>query len=211
MRSVFLCGRNHHRIGDLELVSEGRCAVSISRGGARKTYSYTDPNEDAVAFALGPGGELAIAADGHHGELGSEAAIRRILETVAEPWTAERPPVGHREHWRDQGLGALMDANRAVLEIAATYELPPAPTTFTLALVRPDEDLFLYLSVGDSHVFAVDHGSAMDLGGRSPDWEFTAIPGIRRSATRIAREVRHRGPPKPRGIARDRPRDRRSF
>lgn len=177
MRSAFLAGRNHHRVGGVELVAEGPTAVALSRGGARKTYSYTDPNEDCVAFASGAGGHLVVAADGHHGELGSEAAVRCILEDVAEAWTAARPPAEGPERWRELGLDALMRANRAILEIAGQTQLPPAPTTFVLALARPKDDLLLHLSVGDSHLFAVDPQHAVELGGRDPEWKFTPFLG----------------------------------
>ncbi len=93
MRSAFLRGRNQHRIGGLELVGEGPTAIALSRGGARKTYSHTDPNEDCVAFATGAGGQLVVATDGHHGELGSEAAVQTILDEFAEPWTARNAPM----------------------------------------------------------------------------------------------------------------------
>ena len=177
MRSAILSGRRHHRVGAVELISEGSTAISLSRGGAKKTYSHTDPNEDCVAFASGPGGQLAIAADGHHGELGSEAAVQIILDEFAERWTAAESPIRDRDQWRAEGLDALMRANRAILEIAGQTQLPPAPTTFVLALARPEDDLLLHLSVGDSHLFAVDRGEAHELGGRDPNWKFTPFLG----------------------------------
>jgi len=177
MQTAFLRGRDHHQIGRLELEGLATAAVGLSRGGARKTYSHTDPNEDCVAFALGDGGQLVIAADGHHGELGSEAAVEVILEQFASAWTASRSPVEGEAAWRQQGIDALLASNRAILEIAGRNQLPPAPTTFALALLRPADDLLLHLSVGDSHVFAVDRGEAVDLGGRNPDWKFTPFLG----------------------------------
>ncbi len=177
MRSAFLRGREHDRVGGLELIGEGPVAIALSRGGARKTYSHTDPNEDCVAFAFGPGGQLIVAADGHHGALGSEAAVSAILEGFAGPWTAAQPPVDDAEAWKEQALEALMRANRAVLEVAAERELRPAPTTFVLALARPEQDLLLHLSVGDSHLFAVDGGEASELGGRNPEFRFTPFLG----------------------------------
>jgi serine/threonine protein phosphatase PrpC len=177
MRSAFLRGRKHHRVGAIELIAQGPAAIALSRGGAPKTYSHTDPNEDAVAFATGPGGQIIVAADGHHGELGSEAAVGVILEEFAERWTSAESPVGERSDWRQEGLDALMRANRAILEIAGRTQLPPAPTTFVLALVRPEDDLLLHLSVGDSHLFAVDTVEALELGGRDPDWKFTPFLG----------------------------------
>lgn len=177
MQTAFLRGRDHQQIGRLELEGLGAAAVGLSRGGARKTYSHTDPNEDCVAFALGEGGQLILAADGHHGELGSEAAIEAILDQFASVWTAATAPIAGAAAWRQQGLDALLASNRAILEVAGRNQLPPAPTTFALALLRPADDLLLHLSVGDSHVFAVDHGGALDLGGRHPDWKFTPFLG----------------------------------
>jgi len=177
MQTAFLRGRDHPRIGGLSLEGLGPAAAALSRGGARKTYSHTDPNEDCVAFAVGEGGQLVIAADGHHGELGSEAAVEIILEEFAGAWTAATPPTRDEDGWREQAVDALFRANRAILEIAGRNQLPPAPTTFVLALLRPAEDVMLHLSVGDSHVFAVDRGSALDLGGRDPDWKFTPFLG----------------------------------
>jgi serine/threonine protein phosphatase PrpC len=176
-QTAFLRGRDHHQIGRLELEGLGPAAVGLSRGGARKTYSHTDPNEDCVAFALGDGGQLIIAADGHHGELGSEAAVESILDQFAGSWTARKSPLDGEAAWRQQGIDALIASNRAILEIAGRNQLPPAPTTFVLALLRPSDDLLLHLSVGDSHVFAVDGGEAVDLGGRNPDWKFTPFLG----------------------------------
>jgi serine/threonine protein phosphatase PrpC len=177
MQTAFLRGRDHHYVGGLELTGLGPAAVALSRGGARKTYSYTDPNEDCVAFALGDGGQLIIAADGHHGELGSEAAVATILDEFAGAWTATEAPVAGEEAWRALGVDALLRANRAILEVAGRNQLPPAPTTFVLALVRPKEDLLLSLSAGDSHVFAVDQSAAVELGGRIPDLKFTPFLG----------------------------------
>ncbi|MEM9175114.1 MAG: protein phosphatase 2C domain-containing protein [Myxococcota bacterium] len=177
MQTAFLRGRDHQQIGRLELEGRSRAAVALSRGGARKTYPYTDPNEDCVAYALGDGGSLAIAADGHHGELGSEAAVEQLLDRFAEAWTASTAPAHGEDAWRAQGVEALMAANRAILEVAGRNQLPPAPTTFVAALVRPEDDLLLHLSVGDSHVFAVDSGYAVELGGRDPSWKFTPFLG----------------------------------
>lgn len=177
MQTAFLRGRDHQQVGRLELEGLPAAAVALSRGGARKTYSYTDPNEDCVAFALGEGGRLAIAADGHHGELGSEAAVEILLDRFAAAWTGASSPARAEADWREQGMEALMAANRAILEVAGRNQLPPAPTTFVAALVRPEDDLLLHLSVGDSHLFAVDSGYAMELGGRDPAWSFTPFLG----------------------------------
>jgi len=185
IRTAFLRGRDHHRLGSLELIAEGPAAIALSRGGARKTYSHTDPNEDCTAFALGAGGQLVVAADGHHGELGSEAAVQAVLEEFADPWTAASAPATERAGWREQAFEALLRVNRAILEVAGRSQLPPAPTTFVLALLRPAEDLLLHLSVGDSHLFAVEPGSVIDLGGRDPEWRFTPFLGYEQASREL--------------------------
>lgn len=191
MQTAFLRGRDHQRIGGLELIAEGPASVALSRGGARKTYSHTDPNEDCVAFALGRGGQLVVAADGHHGELGSEAAVQTILEEFAESWTAFSAPATDESQWREQSFEALLRVNQAILEVAGRNGLPPAPTTFVLALLRPAEDLLIHLSVGDSHLFAVgsadgtESSRAVDLGGRDPEWRFTPFLGYEQASREL--------------------------
>jgi len=177
MKSIFLRGRDQHRIGGLTLEGLGPVAAALSRGGARKTYDHTDPNEDCVAFALGDGGELVIAADGHHGDLGSEAAVQAILSDFAARFTAATPPTTSADAWRELAFDALLRANHAVLEIAGRNNLRPAPTTLVLAVLRPAEDLLLHASVGDSHLFAIDAAGATELGGRDPAWKFTPFLG----------------------------------
>jgi serine/threonine protein phosphatase PrpC len=188
MKTAFLRGRDHQRVGGLELTGVGRAAIAISRGGARKTYSYTDPNEDCVAFAIGDGGLLILAADGHHGELGSEAAVQTIIDEFATEWTAAKAPAEGEAAWRAMGVDALLRANRAILEIAGRNQLPPAPTTFVLALLRPADDVLLHLSVGDSHIFAIDRGEAIELGGRNPDWKFTPFLGYEEARRELIEE-----------------------
>lgn len=177
MKSVFLRGREHHRIGSVALEGLGPVAAALSRGGARKTYDHTDPNEDCAAFALGEGGTLVIAADGHHGALGSEAATDALLGELAERVTRKAPPTTSADAWRELAFEALLCANRAVLEIAGKNGLRPAPTTLVMAVLRPAEDLLLHASIGDSHLFAIDETGAAELGGRDPAWKFTPFLG----------------------------------
>lgn len=185
LRTAFLRGREHQRIGPIELIGEESVAIALSRGGAAKTYSHTDPNEDCVAFAEGPGGTLVVAADGHHGDHGSEAAVACILEHFASPWTAAQPAVDAPDAWLAAGYDALLAANHAILKAAGGLHVPPAPTTFVLGLVRPEEDLLLHLSVGDSHLFAVDDAEAIELGGRDPEWKFTPFLGYEQATAEL--------------------------
>ncbi|MFO0688752.1 MAG: protein phosphatase 2C domain-containing protein [Myxococcota bacterium] len=187
MKTAFLRGREHQQIGGIALEGLGPAAIALSRGGARKTYDHTDPNEDCAALAIGEGGQLVIAADGHHGELGSEAALEAILAEAAPRLTAATAPTTSLDAWRELAFEALLLANRAVLEIAGRSKLPPAPTTLVLALARPADDLLIHASVGDSHLFAIDAAGATELGGRDPAWKFTPFLGYEQ-ATRALLE-----------------------
>ena len=80
MRTALLRGQDHTDLGAIGLVSEGPAAIAICKGGAMKTYSHLDPNEDAACFAIGDGGMLVAVADGHDGASGAEAAVRALLE-----------------------------------------------------------------------------------------------------------------------------------
>jgi len=177
VKTAFLRGREHHQIGAVALEGLGRVAVALSRGGARKTYDHTDPNEDCAAFAVGEGGELVVAADGHHGDLGSEAAVAAILADFAPRLTAALAPTTSPDAWRELAFDALLGANRAVLDVAGRTKLRPAPTTLVLAVLRPAEDLLIHASLGDSHLFAIDAHAASELGGRDPAWKFTPFLG----------------------------------
>lgn len=163
MRSATLLGRNHHRVGHLASIGEAEAAITLSRGGAEKTYSHTEANEDAALFALGEGGSLIAVADGHYGASGSEA-ILEFLSTRASDWTRSAALGFDADTWQNTALDTLHACGRAVLSRAAELGLPPAPSTLSLALVRPGEDLLAWFCAGDSHVFVVESGRARDVG-----------------------------------------------
>jgi len=161
LRWALLEGRDHAEIGAVELVAEGPCAVSLSRGGSAKTYSHAEPNEDACLFAMGPGGALIAVADGHHGAMGSKIAVSHLLENYAQHWTgtAEIDP----DALGDEGTKALDDITAAIMAEGERCALPASPTTLSFALVRPGQDLLFHGSVGDSHIFATRGESPADL------------------------------------------------
>jgi serine/threonine protein phosphatase PrpC len=166
MRTAILCGREHVRLGAIDLIAEGPAAIAISLGGASKVYSHTDPNEDAVLFAAGDGGILAAVADAHSGCDASEVAMNRLLERFAPEWTGSEPL--KPDDWHSTALGALLDIEAAIL--ARTEHTPKreSRTTLALALVRPDPQRAFVASIGDSHVFRVRSQGVDDLtvGGR---------------------------------------------
>ncbi|MBW2272536.1 MAG: protein phosphatase 2C domain-containing protein [Deltaproteobacteria bacterium] len=164
MRWAMLRGREHQRIGSVELVAEESSAIALCRGGAAKTYSHTDPNEDAVLFANGEGGSLIAVTDGHGGDWGAERALDSLLEGVAETWTTAAPACAEPAQWCEAAHAAIEDANAAILAGAAELGLPAAPTTLSMALLRPAEGLLLHASVGDSHVFRARGERVEDIG-----------------------------------------------
>lgn len=172
MRTACLLGRHYTQVGALDLVAEGPCALAISRGGANKQYSYTEPNEDACGFVWSAHGALVAVADGHHGAGGAERAIQHLIQ-VAPGWLeALCPEVGALEAAL---RNALYDIGREIFDEAANKGLPPAGTTLSLALIRPGDDLLAHASVGDSHAFVTRDGAARDLGwsarnAASPDY-----------------------------------------
>lgn len=162
--SATLLGRHHHEIGALASTAEGPAAVTLSRGGAAKTYGHTEPNEDAVYFARGRGGWLLAVADGHHGSTGSEAVIDHIASALAPDWTGASPLGFDASSWKECSLDVLQDCGRAVLRRAAENGVAPAPTTLSLALIRSQESALGWISIGDSHVFCASPDSVEELG-----------------------------------------------
>ena len=181
MRSGLLRGQDHRFVGALACVAEGPAAITLSRGGAKKTYDYVEENEDATFFAYAnedaAGGLIVAVADGHHGSSGSLATLEHIEAELAPRWIASDNPLDSAEAWTDRALDALVACNDAVLARAGKLGIPSAPTTLTLALVRPAEDLIAYACVGDSHLFRVDAADARDLGWARRDEHHTFFLG----------------------------------
>ncbi|UCE87313.1 MAG: protein phosphatase 2C domain-containing protein [Deltaproteobacteria bacterium] len=161
MRSALLCGREHARLGAIDLVAEGPAAIAISLGGAPKVYRHTDPNEDAALFAVGDGGILAVVADGHSGCEASETAIRCLLERFAPEWTGAEPLDPGR--WPARVLDVLSDLEAAVIARTADTPRRGSRTTLALAVVRPGQARAFVASIGDSHVFRVGAAGVDDL------------------------------------------------
>ncbi len=156
-------------LGAIGAIAEGRAAIALCRGGAAKTYSHTDPNEDATCFASGEGGMLAAVADGHHGFAAAERALQYLLETLAENWTADTAPFASDPEWTEAAYAAIAGANQAILEEASERRLPPAHTTLSLCLVRPRENRLVHASMGDSLIFQAIEGEIRELGWNALD------------------------------------------
>jgi serine/threonine protein phosphatase PrpC len=164
MRHALLLGREHVELGAMTAIGEGPAAIALSRGGAAKTYSHVEPNEDAALFAIGSHGLLAGVADGHHGSLAAELALQCRLDPFAGTWTDASLGSSTEADWIEAALSAISQANQVILDEARAKKLPPSHTTLSFALVRPNDDFVLCASIGDSHLFRVGVDSVEDCG-----------------------------------------------
>jgi serine/threonine protein phosphatase PrpC len=167
MNQAVLRGREHDIVGAVAAIAEGRCAIALSRGGTRKTYEHTDPNEDAATFFVGEGGIVVAVADGHGGCAASEIAVERLVERHAPAWT-EREVHAFDALWPTAARTALADVNEVIVDRVARARGESPRTTLAFAVVRPGDDLIAFASMGDSHAFRVDSVGAVDL-ARDPD------------------------------------------
>lgn len=177
VRSARLLGHAHHVVGAVAAVAEGPAAITLSRGGAAKRYAHTDANEDAAAFAVGAHGVLLAVADGHFGARGAERAIEWLLQERAPAWTGRDRLAFSLEAWNEAAGAALQAVHRELLRDAEELGVAPAPTTLSLALVRPREGWLLHASVGDSHVFLAGAGAPEAPGARDLGWATTGRRG----------------------------------
>jgi hypothetical protein len=161
MRSALLRGREHLTLAAIATVAEGPAAIALSIGGAPKVYAHTDPNEDGALFATGEAGTLLAVADGHGGADASEIALRHLAAHHAPALTAAGPEIAPR--WPDLARETLLDLNDAILQRADRRASGTARTTFALALARPAEGLLAYAAMGDSHIFRVEDGRALEI------------------------------------------------
>jgi len=162
MRTALLRGSEHTQLGAISTLAEGPAAIALSRGGAPKTYSYTDPNEDACAFAYQDESSLVAVADGHWGSGGAARALERILSHHAPRWlgTSGLGAVTLASRWVEEAPDVLADLNQALL-VEAGHSLI-GRTTLSLCL-QPAGGKLLVLAVGDSHVFACGRGQVREL------------------------------------------------
>lgn len=175
MRSALLRGREHLEIGATDAVAEGPAAIAISMGGAKKTYVHTDPNEDAVLFAVGSVGTLVALADGHRGFEASEVVLEHLLAHPGPQWV--EPGGVTPASWSRHALAAICDANGEILRERIDTEMGKSRTTLSLALVLPESNALLYACIGDSHLFQVRPGGAIELARAGSTMEMDCFLG----------------------------------
>ncbi len=160
--TALLRGRDHTQVDAIGAVAEGAAAAALSRGGAAKTYEYTDPNEDAAGYALGPCGVVLAVADAHRGCRASELAVSLLLERFAPVWLAPAAELAPAR-WADVASGALHAIHGEVLRETQEADRQGSRCAFAAALIRPDRDLLGFASLGDSHVFRVSADRSVEL------------------------------------------------
>jgi serine/threonine protein phosphatase PrpC len=185
VRSALLRGREHAALGVHGAIAEERVAIAISRGGWTKQYAYVDPNEDAVAFALGARATLLAVADGHSGFEAAEVALEHLLEHPAPHWTESAGPPASPEAWRRHALAALADA--AVQIGGERREGSRSRTTLTLALAVPSAGQCYYAAIGDSHLFAAYAGEAREVAPAEKAGAFLGDPAVTEKLAEYAR------------------------
>ncbi len=172
-----LHGREYTEIGKIEARHTARSAITLSVGGATKVYPHTDPNEDSAAFVESEAGILLAVADGHSGYGAAERSIDFLVQHCAPQWLAEKSPVASssgttprprgfipESAWTPIFLDALIRMNE-IIATASDHRRGEhgSRTTLTFAVIRPQDNLFAYASIGDSHLFRVAHKSAIDV------------------------------------------------
>jgi serine/threonine protein phosphatase PrpC len=158
-----LLGEASDAIGAISATALGNAAIALSKGGASKTYQHTDPNEDAAAFAIGPGGIVIAVADGHSGRDAAQVAIDELMGSPAQCWTAE-VGANFQQNWDQRARDLVVTIQKAILSAVASGARETARTTLSLAVVRPTDNCVAFVSVGDSHIFRVNDVESVDLG-----------------------------------------------
>jgi len=162
MSIATLRGADHAEIGEIASIAEGRAAIAISRGGARKTYPYLDPNEDVTGFALSEWGAVVVVADGHSGCEAAGVAVDHVLEAHASRWL-EPAPIALDVRFASEAADVAADVSLAILKATTGSESQGSRTTLTVGLLRPRESWLAALSVGDSHAFLAAPDATREL------------------------------------------------
>jgi len=159
---AILRGSEAEIVGGVSVISEGNAAISLSRGGYKKRYAHTDPNEDGAAFALGEAGVLLAVADGHNGCNAAEATLAELMRRAGTLLARDGNTID--ESWTRIALEAIGAIQTSLVSRVAQGVRGHSRTTLALALVLPDEDLLAFASVGDSHIFRLSPNEVVDLG-----------------------------------------------
>ena len=162
---AILRGSEAEIVGGVSVISERSAAIALSRGGYKKRYSHTDPNEDGAAFAIGEAGILLAVADGHNGCDAADATLDELMLRAGTLLARDRNTID--KSWTRIALETIGAIQTALVSRVTQGVRGHSRTTLALALVLPDEDLLAFASVGDSHIFRLCPREVVDLGSHS--------------------------------------------
>lgn len=158
-----LCGEDFQTLDEIGVSAVApSLALALSRGRHRKGYPHIDPNEDAVVGAVGQGGRMVAALDGHSGIDAARAAMTAVVE--AAPGLVGVDPV------RAWDLTGVFHRARALVAQAITRLEPPrarSRTALSLAVIRGDT--LFHATLGDTSLLLVRKGRPRVL-SRPTDW-----------------------------------------
>jgi serine/threonine protein phosphatase PrpC len=161
MRSVdhaVLLGMHFEELGEIEVevAPDGLAAIAISRGAHKKRYSYTDPNEDAVAMiGDGPQSRILIAIDGHNGSISSRIAMNFLSTRLS---SHELPEITE-----EFIVELFTEVSRAIRQAtrADGAEQPESRAAVSIAFLSGSR--LQWAAMGDSPIIAVEGGNGRVL------------------------------------------------
>jgi serine/threonine protein phosphatase PrpC len=152
VRTVTLLGWDYPTLGEVATASlEPGMGLALSRGRYPKSYAHLDLNEDAAMVAAGPGGRLALVADGHNGFDAAMAAVLAARQ-FAEEALAEA-------HDLETVLGRLADriTNRVARKVGgAPADRRHSRTALTAILMLPGGTAIVH--AGDTAALRIRSG-----------------------------------------------------
>jgi serine/threonine protein phosphatase PrpC len=153
-----LWGADHVELGEIAVEPVGeRGAIALSRGAEPKVYYSVEPNEDAVAGAVGPRSTLLAVADGHDGYESVPAALGSILDALGD----DPPPA-------DLSDGEVVDlftvANEAALSATGGGYADDESSRTTLVVALLTASRLQWASFGDSALLTSSAEGTRTLG-----------------------------------------------
>ncbi|HWB71841.1 MAG TPA: protein phosphatase 2C domain-containing protein, partial [Egibacteraceae bacterium] len=167
MKAV-LWGKDHTELGKVAVrVVSDRVALALTRGRFGKAYGYVDPNEDAVAAAVGARAILLVVADGHNGWEATEVAVRAVLQRLGD----DPPPADLTD---EELVGLFSEASSEVLRVTSRLPWPnrQSRTTLTVGLLAGRR--LQWAGMGDSALIVADRRGGREL--THPHHHFVGYP-----------------------------------
>jgi|GEM_PF-411215 len=123
-------------------------------------------NQDYLGYLEFKNGVVLIVADGVGGGDSGEIASKLVVESILESFKERFNPKLPKEEIREFLKGAILKANRQLVNFAKTNDKSTMATTLTLTLILNGTELFI-AHVGDSRVYELERDSRVVQ--RTPD------------------------------------------